>query len=89
MHDVLFTRHDELTVEVVAAIAAELGLDVVPFLDDLDSPEVEARVARDIAGAEASGARGTPTFFVNGQRVVGAHDTKTLSALLTAREPAV
>lgn len=87
MHDLLFAHHDELTVEVVAALAANLDLDVSAFLDDLESPEVEERVGRDIASAESSGAHGTPTFFVNGQRVIGAHDTQTLTALLTSRQP--
>ncbi|MFC7362234.1 Na+/H+ antiporter NhaA [Nocardioides astragali] len=86
MHDLLFAHHDDLTLEVVASLAADLDLDVTAFLDDLDSPDVEERVARDIASAEASGARGTPTFFVNGQRVIGAHDTQTLTALLTSHQ---
>lgn len=33
-------------------------------------------------------AHGTPTFFINGQRVVGAHDTQTLTALLIFHQPA-
>ena len=87
MHDVLIAHHDELTDEVVASLAGDLDLDVAAFLDDLDSPEVEERVARDIASAEAHGARGTPTFCVNGQRAIGAHDTQTLTALLTSHQP--
>ena len=86
MHDLLFAHHDSLTLEVVASFAADLDLDVAAFLDGLDSPEVEERVARDIASAESSGARGTPTFFVNGRRVLGAHDAQTLTALLTSHQ---
>jgi protein-disulfide isomerase len=48
----------------------------------VDSPEVDARVRSDVASAEASGARGTPTFFVGDQRHTGAFDVATLSAAL-------
>jgi protein-disulfide isomerase len=32
-----------------------------------------------VASAEASGANGTPTFFVNGRRHVGPYDAETLA----------
>ena len=47
---------------------------------DLDPAEVEAairdrtyreRVIEDVAGGRKAGARGTPTFFVGGERLVG------------------
>ena len=59
-----------------------LDLDVERFLHDLDDEATAARVRADVASAEASGARGTPTFFVNGRRHVGPHDAGTLAAAL-------
>lgn len=38
--------------------------------------------------AEASGARGTPTFFVGGRRHVGAYDAESLAAELEASRTA-
>ncbi|WP_068402358.1 Na+/H+ antiporter NhaA, partial [Kribbia dieselivorans] len=79
MHDVLFAHQDELEYEDLAGYAADIGLDVEEFLRDLDSPEVAARVRVDVASAEASGARGTPTFFIGEARHTGPHDTETLA----------
>lgn len=84
MHDLLFAHQGELEVEDLAGYAAELGLDVEQFLRDLDDEETAARVRADVASAEASGARGTPTFFVGGVRHTGPHDTETLSRALEA-----
>ena len=44
-------------------------------------------VLEDVASAEASGARPTPTFFVCGRRHVGPHDAATLGATLEACRP--
>jgi protein-disulfide isomerase len=84
MHDALFARQDELELEDLVGYAADVGLDVERFLRDLDDQALDARIRRDVASAEASGARGTPTFFVNGQRHTGPHDTESLAAALSA-----
>jgi CRP-like cAMP-binding protein len=44
-------------------------------------------VREDVASAEASGVRGTPTFFVNGVRHQGRTDTDELAAALLASDP--
>jgi protein-disulfide isomerase len=82
MHDVLFTHQDQLEYEDLAGYAADLDLDVEDFLRTLDDERTAARVRADVASAEASGARGTPTFFVNGARHTGPHDALTLAAAL-------
>ncbi len=84
MHDVLFAHQDELEVEDLLGYAAELGLDVERFARDLDDERLAARIREDVAGAEASGARGTPTFFVATRRHVGAYDGETLARELEA-----
>jgi Na+/H+ antiporter NhaA len=89
MHDLLFAHQDHLEVEDLAGYAGELGLDVEQYLREIDEQQHAARIRRDVAGAEASGARGTPTFFVNGIRHQGPHDAQTLIAKLEAsRAPA-
>lgn len=82
MHDLLFTRQDRLDADDLVAHAGDLGLDVEQFLADLDDPALGVRVREDVAGAEASGARGTPTFFVGRHRHIGPHDAATLIAAL-------
>jgi 2-hydroxychromene-2-carboxylate isomerase len=82
MYDVLFENYDQLELEDLAGYAADLGLDVEEFLRRLDDDRLHRRIERDLASAEASGVRGTPTFFVNGVRHVGPHDTRSLIAAL-------
>ncbi len=78
MHELLFRRQDELELEDLAGYAAELGLDVEEFLRSLDDEALAARIRRDIISAEASGVRGTPTFFVGERRHIGPYDAGTL-----------
>ena len=82
LHDVLFAHQDQLELEDLAGYAAGLGLDVEAFLRDLESEAAAARVRADVASAEASGARGTPTFFVGGRRHTGPHDAASLAQAL-------
>ena len=84
MHDLLFTHQDHLDFEDIVGYAAILDLDVEAFLHDLDVEDTTARVRADVASAEASGARGTPTFFVGNARHTGPHDTETLARALEA-----
>ena len=78
MHDELFAHQDALTRDCLAGYAAEIGLDVTRFLEDLDDPAFVDRIRADVASAEASGARGTPTFFVGTRRHIGPYDAATL-----------
>jgi predicted DsbA family dithiol-disulfide isomerase len=64
--------------------AAELGLDVDRFVEELERGAHAARVAEDVRGADLSGVSGAPTFFVNGRRHREGHDADTLAAALHA-----
>jgi protein-disulfide isomerase len=86
MHDTLFAHADRLEYEDLAGYAADLGLDLERFLRDLEADHTAARVREDIAGAEASGARGTPTFFINDVRHTGPHDAETMTRALRAAQ---
>lgn len=55
--------------ELFIEYAEEIGLDIEQFVDDLDNPDILAKIERDRADAQALGATGTPTFFINGQPV--------------------
>lgn len=87
MHDLLFAHQDELEFEDLVGYAGDLGLDVERFTRDLDDEPLAARVREDVASAEASGARGTPTFFVGDRRHVGPYDSATLARELEATRP--
>jgi protein-disulfide isomerase len=84
MNDKLLEHQDELATPELARDAEELGLDVERFLDDLRRREHAARVAEDVATADASEVAGTPSFFINGRRHRGAYDVETLTAAVRA-----
>ena len=86
MHDLLFAHQDQLELEDLAGYAGRLGLDVEDFLRDIDEQRHASRIREDVADAEASGARGTPTFFVGNRRHQGPYDARTLIAELEAAQ---
>jgi protein-disulfide isomerase len=83
-HDALYAEQPKLSRETMLRIATELGLDADRVAADLDSNVHLPRIERDLASAEASGATGTPTFFVNGSRFSGAYDASSLVEALEA-----
>jgi Na+/H+ antiporter NhaA len=86
MHDLLFTHVDQLELEDLAGYAGRLGLDVEDFLRNIDEQRHAPRIREDVADAEASGARGTPTFFVGNRRHQGPYDARTLITELEAAQ---
>ncbi|MDT0186206.1 Na+/H+ antiporter NhaA [Microbacterium sp. ARD31] len=88
MHGVLFAHQDELELEDLVGYAAEVGLDVEQFMRDLDDEDLARHVEHDVASAEASGVRGTPTFFIGDTRHVGPYDARSLISALEATQPA-
>jgi Na+/H+ antiporter NhaA len=84
MHDQLFHHHDQLQFEDLVGYAANIGLDVEEFTRALSEGRHRERVRQDAASAEASGAEGTPTFFIDGLRHIGPWDADSLTRALTA-----
>jgi len=82
MHDLMYERQDRLQLGDLLRYAAELGLDVGAFEADLSGARFGDRVAGDVVGAEAAGVAGTPTFFINDRRYVGAYDEDSLEQAL-------
>lgn len=82
MHELLFARQDRLQLADLLRYAEELGLDVTAFEADLTGARFADRVAGDVEGAEAAGVAGTPTFFINDRRYVGAYDVDSLEGAL-------
>jgi 2-hydroxychromene-2-carboxylate isomerase len=76
----MFARQDALDPDDLSRYAAELGLDVERFSEELRTRKHVPRIARDVESADQSGVVGTPTFFINGRRHYGAYDLPALSA---------
>lgn len=70
-HDLLFRHQDALTDVDLIGYADSLGLDTGGFEEAVRGEAHAERVAVDVALARSLGVRGTPTFYVNGYRVVG------------------
>ena len=84
MHDLLLQHQDKLDPPDLVRYAEQLGLDVPRFRDELRRRVHAARVAEDVADADASQVTGTPTFFINGRRHHGAYDIASLEAAIRA-----
>jgi Na+/H+ antiporter NhaA/predicted DsbA family dithiol-disulfide isomerase len=84
MHDLLLSHQDALHPRDLRRYADELGLDAERFEEDLRTHEHAGRIADDVDSADLSGVTGTPSFFVNGSRHVGAYDIASLSAAVRA-----
>jgi protein-disulfide isomerase len=83
-YDALYAIQPKLSREAIFEAAADLGLDVERMQAEIDAGIHRDRVARDLASAKASGATGTPTFFVNGRHHFGAYDASSLVEELEA-----
>ncbi len=71
-HAALFTEGTALAPADLKKTAGKLGLKQNQFDECLDSGRHAGRVAQDTAEGKQLGITGTPTFFVNGIRLVGA-----------------
>jgi protein-disulfide isomerase len=87
MHDRLFALTGTVDRAALDGVARSLGLDVARFDHDLDDPSLDARIDEDSADAKALRVTGTPTFFVNGRRVVGAQPPAVFEKAIAKGSP--
>lgn len=71
MHDLLFEKQPAFDRGSVRSYAASLGLDVEQFDGCLQSDKYRDEILHDRDDGLSYGVSGTPTFFVNGRRLVG------------------
>jgi protein-disulfide isomerase len=84
MHDKLFANQDSLSTENYKAWAKELGLNENQFNTCIDSQKYASQVQKDFDDGVAAGVSGTPTFFVNGQKLVGAQPFSVFKQVIDA-----
>jgi len=70
--ELLFENQDDLSISNLKQLAAKIGLNTQQFNSDLDSGKYATKVQNDLQEGLAKGVSGTPTFFINGQKLVGA-----------------
>jgi protein-disulfide isomerase len=71
-HDLLFVAQPAFARTDLLTYARRVDLDPAAFATCLDGQQFRPAVDKDLEEGRALGVRGTPTFFVNGTRLVGA-----------------
>jgi protein-disulfide isomerase len=86
MHAKLFENQTawagKLTNSFFEKYAEELGLDVLKFKADLDSDLVKDKVENSYKDAVALGLSGTPTFYLNGKKIVNPRSVAEFTTLI-------
>lgn len=75
MHDLIFENQHRLSHPYLLLLAKSLGLDPVQFEIDSKSSVLLNKIEADFAGGMRSGVNRTPTFFVNGSRLISYDET--------------
>jgi len=81
-HDKLFENQQALDTSNLKQYAKDLGLDSAQFDSCLDSGKYELEVKKDFQDGQSYGVSGTPTFFINGIKVVGAQPFSTFKQVI-------
>jgi len=71
MHDIMIKNSPTLDRDSLIRYAGELGLDIKQFTSDLDSMKHKKLIEEDGNLAIAMDLYNTPTFFINGRKVIG------------------
>lgn len=72
MYDKMFANQKQLSVDNLKEYAQGLNLDMKKFNEDLETHRFKKIIDGDMKVARGAGVRGTPTFFINGRKLVGA-----------------
>lgn len=84
MHDLLYENPRAHSRKDLLGYAKRLGLDIKKFTKALDSGKYAKRVRAQMALSKKRGVEGTPTFFVNGQKIEGAAPINSFEKLIDA-----
>lgn len=90
MHDLLFTEQKNWgekpapTPQVFEGYAQKLGLDLATFKQDVASQSVKDRVQRDVESGTKLGNTGTPSFYLNGQKIQNPRSLEDFKTLIQA-----
>ncbi len=71
MHDLLLRKSPKLDRDSLISYAKELGLDIKKFTESVDMKKHKGEIDRDVKLALSLDLYNTPTFFINGRKVVG------------------
>lgn len=88
-HDLIYEKQEaqgqgtiQYTTDDIKTWASELGIDTAVFNDCLDSGKYASKVSEDANAGAKAGVDGTPGFFVNGKRIIGAQPFSVFKAAI-------
>lgn len=81
-HDKLFANQQALSLQDLKRYAQELGLESAVFNQCLDSGRYLQEVEKDLKDGQSYGVASTPTFFINGQKLVGAQPLEAFKEII-------
>jgi protein-disulfide isomerase len=82
MHDAMFADQSKLKSAALVATAKGLGMDEAKFKSCLDTSKYKSQLDADVADGQKAGVKSTPTFYVNGQMINGAHPLEVFSEII-------
>lgn len=88
MHDLLFTEQknwgekQKADPAIFEAYAAQLGLNMDQYRQDVASESVRARVERDVESGKKLRNTGTPSFYLNGAKIQNPQSYEAFKALI-------
>lgn len=83
LHDVLMAGPPEVDMARLQAAAAGVGLDWDRLQRDMAAPDVQARIAANLALGQKLHIEGTPAYIIGGKMIAGAVDLAELQGAVT------
>ncbi|MEZ4666487.1 MAG: DsbA family protein [Anaerolineae bacterium] len=83
-HDLLLSNQDKSFPADLTHFASQLNLNMTAFGECTSSRRYQQEVATDVQDGQSYGVTGTPTFFINGQPLVGAQPYAVFASAIDA-----
>ncbi|GEM_PF-2971192 len=84
LHDLMMQNQDDLSRDAIVALGQQAGLDTAQLGAALDAHTYKAALRADVEAAKAIEINATPTFVINGRKVVGLLPIEELRATIDA-----
>lgn len=84
-HDLLYANQRDLGRKALEKYARSIGLKMKKFRRALDDSHHAVAVVADLEAGRALGIQGTPTIFINGEKIVGAQPIAVFRAVIEVK----
>lgn len=89
MHDRIFEEQAQWSEkdnakDIFVQYARDLGLDIDRLKQDMDNSKIQSKINRDFGDGNAVGVNSTPTFFLNGEKLINPGSYEIFKTLIQA-----